>query len=65
MFKNHGRYLVEFLLPGRIALFLKSYESLYFKFDRSERVLDLMCNLAGHLTPRLVSFGLSQLSCGI
>ena len=60
MLQDHLCNLVELLLPLRIVVLLEPYEPLDLQLDRSQRILDLMGHLAGHLAPCLVTLGLRQ-----
>ena len=61
VFQHHCCHLVKLLLPFRIIVLFHHDQPLDLKLDRSERILDLMGHLAGHLAPCLVSLGLCKL----
>ena len=62
MVQQHLAGVVELLLPGRVALLLEAYDSLYLELHRRQRVLDFVRHLPRHSVPGLVALGLCKLA---
>ena len=60
MVEQHAGHNVELFLPSRIARGLQTLNSLDLKLHRSQRILDFVRYISGHLAPRLIPFGLGQ-----